>query len=52
MELKVDLVKKVENKLCDINTLLTPVNNAQYFNKEMMDLSAMICTRRNPKSEF
>ncbi|MFP3013785.1 MAG: A/G-specific adenine glycosylase [Arsenophonus sp. NC-QC1-MAG3] len=44
--------KKVEDQLWDISTLLTPANDAQYFNQGMMDLGTMICSRSKPKCKF
>uniref|UniRef100_A0A3B0LZK9 Adenine DNA glycosylase n=1 Tax=Arsenophonus endosymbiont of Trialeurodes vaporariorum TaxID=235567 RepID=A0A3B0LZK9_9GAMM len=44
--------KEVENQLWAISTLLTPANDAQYFNQAMMDIGAMICSRSKPKCEL
>ncbi|MGA2654470.1 MAG: A/G-specific adenine glycosylase [Gammaproteobacteria bacterium] len=40
---------KLQNELWDIATKYTPKINAGIYNQALMDLGAMICTRRAPK---
>lgn len=41
--------KEVENRLWQISTEVTPVEDVSQFNQAMMDLGALVCSRSNPK---
>lgn len=41
--------KKIEDKLWQLSTALTPTTDNASFNQAMMDLGSLICTRTRPK---
>ena len=44
--------KEVENRLWKISEEVTPAQGVGQFNRAMMDLGAMVCTRSKPKCEL
>ncbi len=44
--------KEVEKRLWDISEEVTPAEGVERFNRAMMDLGAMVCTRSKPKCEL
>jgi A/G-specific adenine glycosylase len=40
---------KIQNNLWDLATQYTPKKNAAIYNQALMDLGAMVCTRRKPQ---
>lgn len=41
--------KEVEKRLWDISEEVTPAEGVERFNRAMMDLGAMVCTRSKPE---
>lgn len=44
--------KEVEKRLWEISEAVTPAKGVERFNRAMMDLGAMVCTRSKPKCEL